>query len=53
MAGKLFQIDAVVQSLDKNFLVPVGGAVIVTFVKDDIASISNVYAGLLFKYLIL
>ncbi|VDN57611.1 unnamed protein product [Dracunculus medinensis] len=37
--------DAVVQSLDKNFLVPVGGAVIVTFVKDDIASISNVYAG--------
>jgi O-phospho-L-seryl-tRNASec:L-selenocysteinyl-tRNA synthase len=41
-AGK---IDAIIQSTDKNFLTPVGGAVIASPEKDNIKKISQAYAG--------
>ncbi len=41
-AGK---IDAIVQSTDKNFLTPVGGAVIASPLKENITKISQAYAG--------
>jgi O-phospho-L-seryl-tRNASec:L-selenocysteinyl-tRNA synthase len=39
------RVDAIVQSTDKNFLVPVGGAVIVSPDKNIVKSISHTYAG--------
>mmetsp|Transcript_17354 Transcript_17354/g.25723 ORF Transcript_17354/g.25723 Transcript_17354/m.25723 type:complete len:464 (+) Transcript_17354:164-1555(+) len=39
------RVDAVVQSTDKNFLVPVGGAVVCGPNKDLIKSIGKAYAG--------
>ena len=41
-AGK---IDAIIQSTDKNFLTPVGGAVIASPVEENITKISQAYAG--------
>jgi len=41
-AGK---IDAIIQSTDKNFLTPVGGAVIASPLKENITKISQAYAG--------
>lgn len=38
------RVDAVVQSTDKNFLVPVGGCIIAGGVKDDITAIGEVRA---------
>ena len=39
------QVDAVVCSLDKNFLVPVGGAVVLSPSADRIQAIGQAYAG--------
>ncbi|MFX0138184.1 MAG: O-phosphoseryl-tRNA(Sec) selenium transferase [Candidatus Hodarchaeota archaeon] len=39
------RVDAIIQSTDKNFLTPVGGAIIASPVKDNINEISQSYAG--------
>ena len=39
------RVDAIIQSTDKNFLTPVGGAVIASPVKETITKISQAYAG--------
>lgn len=39
------RIDAFVQSLDKNFMVPVGGAIIAGFDAAFIEEISKMYPG--------
>lgn len=44
-AARSGRVDAFVQSSDKNFLVPVGGAVIAGFDKAFIESISKLYPG--------
>lgn len=46
-AAKKGRVDAFVQSTDKNFLVPVGGAVIAGFDKTFIEKISKMYPGML------
>lgn len=43
--ARVGRIDAFVQSLDKNFLVPVGGAVIAGFDESFIQEISRMYPG--------
>ncbi|XP_013921126.1 PREDICTED: O-phosphoseryl-tRNA(Sec) selenium transferase, partial [Thamnophis sirtalis] len=44
------RIDAFVQSLDKNFMVPVGGAVIAGFSDTFIQEISKMYPGTSFSF---
>eukprot|EP00049_Salpingoeca_infusionum_P001152 m.45598 g.45598 ORF g.45598 m.45598 type:complete len:507 (-) comp10891_c1_seq1:3571-5091(-) len=44
-AMRVGRVDAVVQSTDKNFLVPVGGAVIASQDKDFVTLISKTYPG--------
>ena len=44
-ATKHGRIDAVVQSTDKNFMVPVGGSIIFSSKKEVIKSISELYPG--------
>ncbi|CAB3397739.1 unnamed protein product [Caenorhabditis bovis] len=44
-ASEAGRIDAVVQSLDKNYQVPVGGAVIVTFKFGHVQQIAQTYPG--------
>ncbi len=39
------RVDAIIQSTDKNFLTPVGGAVIASPSKENIKKISQAYAG--------
>lgn len=39
------RVDAIIQSTDKNFLTPVGGAVIASPIKENITKISQAYAG--------
>ncbi len=39
------RVDAIIQSTDKNFLTPIGGAVIASPNKDIITKISQAYAG--------
>ena len=39
------RVDAFVQSTDKNFMVPVGGAIVAGFDKKLIDSISQTYPG--------
>ncbi|MFX1235109.1 MAG: O-phosphoseryl-tRNA(Sec) selenium transferase [Promethearchaeota archaeon] len=39
------RVDAIIQSTDKNFLTPVGGALIASPIKDIITKISQSYAG--------
>ncbi|MFX1256609.1 MAG: O-phosphoseryl-tRNA(Sec) selenium transferase [Promethearchaeota archaeon] len=39
------RVDAIIQSTDKNFLTPIGGAVIASPNKDNITKISQSYAG--------
>jgi O-phospho-L-seryl-tRNASec:L-selenocysteinyl-tRNA synthase len=39
------RVDAIIQSTDKNFLTPVGGAIIASPAKDVITKISQAYAG--------
>lgn len=43
--ARLGRIDAFVQSLDKNFMVPVGGAIVAGFDEDFIKDISKMYPG--------
>lgn len=43
--ARVGRIDAFVQSLDKNFMVPVGGAVIAGFDESFIQEISRMYPG--------
>ena len=45
-AARIGRVDAFVQSCDKNFLVPVGGAVVATFKKNDfLHKVASTYAG--------
>ncbi|MFW9819561.1 MAG: O-phosphoseryl-tRNA(Sec) selenium transferase [Candidatus Thorarchaeota archaeon] len=39
------RVDAIIQSTDKNFLTPVGGAIIASPIKENIVKISQAYAG--------
>ncbi len=39
------RVDYIIQSTDKNFLTPVGGAVVASPVKEKIEDLSNTYAG--------
>ena len=39
------RVDFVVQSCDKNFMVPVGGAIIAGYSSELMAKIKNIYAG--------
>ncbi|KAM6949622.1 O-phosphoseryl-tRNA(Sec) selenium transferase [Aplochiton taeniatus] len=43
--ARVGRIDAVVQSLDKNFMVPVGGAIVAGFDESFIQEISRMYPG--------
>ena len=43
--ARVGRIDAFVQSLDKNFLVPVGGAIIAGFDEAFVKEISKMYPG--------
>lgn len=43
--ARVGRIDAFVQSLDKNFMVPVGGAIIAGFDENFIQEISKIYPG--------
>ncbi len=44
-AARLGRVDAFVQSTDKNYLVPVGGAVIAGFDANFVDEISKLYPG--------
>ncbi len=46
-AHKVGRVDAFVQSTDKNFMVPVGGAVVASSDEEFINSVSQMYPGLL------
>ncbi len=39
------RVDYIVQSTDKNFLTPVGGAIVASSMKEKIENLSNTYAG--------
>jgi O-phospho-L-seryl-tRNASec:L-selenocysteinyl-tRNA synthase len=39
------RVDAIIQSTDKNFLTPIGGALIASPIKESIDKISQAYAG--------
>ncbi len=39
------RVDYVVQSTDKNFLTPVGGAIVASSTKEKVETLSNTYAG--------
>ncbi len=41
------QVDAFVQSTDKNFMVPVGGSVVASSSPDFIKQVSQIYPGML------
>mmetsp|Transcript_19254 Transcript_19254/g.28486 ORF Transcript_19254/g.28486 Transcript_19254/m.28486 type:complete len:488 (+) Transcript_19254:132-1595(+) len=44
-AGVVGRVDAVVCSMDKNFLVPVGGAIVISPKEEIIKTVGKVYAG--------
>ena len=44
-ASRTGRVDAVVQSADKNFMVPVGGAIISSFDEKTLEMISSSYPG--------
>lgn len=44
------RVDAFVQSTDKNFLVPVGGAIVAGTDKDFISEIGQLYPGSSVEY---
>lgn len=44
-SARVGRVDAFVQSLDKNFMVPVGGAIVVGFDKNLIEEIGKSYPG--------
>lgn len=45
LAMRRGRVDAVVQSLDKNFLVPVGGAIVCSPSKTTVERIAKLYPG--------
>ncbi|CAI5732857.1 unnamed protein product [Hyaloperonospora brassicae] len=45
MAMRTGRVDAVVQSLDKNFLVPVGGAIVCSASREVVDSVAKLYPG--------
>ncbi len=45
-AHRLGRVDAFIQSTDKNFMVPVGGAVVASSSEEFINSVSQMYPGL-------
>lgn len=44
-AARVGRVDAFIQSLDKNFMVPVGGAIIAGFDDSFIDNIGKTYPG--------
>lgn len=44
-AARLGRVDAFIQSLDKNFMVPVGGAIIAGFDDSFIDTLGKTYPG--------
>lgn len=44
-AARIGRVDAFVQSTDKNFMVPVGGAVVAGFDEKFIDTVSKTYPG--------
>ena len=44
-AGRVGRVDCFVQSLDKNFMVPIGGSVVAAFEPTFIDAISKNYPG--------
>eukprot|EP01135_Chromosphaera_perkinsii_P008094 Nk52_evm10s1129 gene=Nk52_evmTU10s1129 len=44
-AARLGTVDYVIQSTDKNFMVPVGGSVIYSFTREQISFLSKMYPG--------
>ena len=44
-AHRVGRVDAFVQSTDKNFMVPVGGAIVASSSADFIQRISQMYPG--------
>ena len=50
-AQRVGRLDAYVQSTDKNFLVPVGGAVVAGFNEQLLADIGKMYPGKLLTFL--
>ena len=52
-AARVGRVDAFVQSADKNFMVPVGGAIIAGFDKNFIEEIGKMYPGKEFFFVFL
>lgn len=50
-AARVGRLDAFVQSLDKNFMVPVGGAIIAGFDKKFIQEIGKTYPGMILIFI--
>ena len=44
-AARIGRVDAFIQSTDKNFLVPVGGAIVAGFDENFIDAVSKTYPG--------
>ena len=44
-AARIGRVDAFVQSTDKNFMVPVGGAIVAGFDEKFIDTVSKTYPG--------
>lgn len=44
-AARIGRVDAFVQSTDKNFMVPVGGAIVAGFDEKFIDAVSKTYPG--------
>lgn len=44
-AARIGRVDAFVQSTDKNFMVPVGGAIVAGFDENFIDAVSKTYPG--------
>lgn len=44
-AARIGRVDAFIQSIDKNFLVPVGGAIVAGFDENFIDAVSKTYPG--------
>jgi len=47
-AARIGRVDAFIQSTDKNFLVPVGGAIVAGFDANFIDAVSKTYPGKFF-----
>lgn len=49
-AARIGRVDAFVQSLDKNFMVPVGGSIVAGFDKEFIQEVGKTYPGWVLCY---